>query len=55
MLRKGRTPREAKMFPAREPQRPTMFELNERGRAFPPHYLHESWQDFLYWDCELEP
>lgn len=51
----GRTPREAKMFPAREPQRPTMFELNERGRAFPPHYLHESWQDFLYWDCELEP
>lgn len=51
----GRTPREAKMFPAREPQRPSMFELNERGRAFPPHYLHESWQDFLYWDCELEP
>ena len=51
----GRTPREAKMFPAREPERPTMFELNERGRAFPPHYLHESWQDFLYWDSELEP
>jgi 5-methylcytosine-specific restriction endonuclease McrA len=51
----GRTPREAKMLPARPPQRPTMFELNERGRAFPPHYLHESWQDFLYWDCELEP
>ena len=51
----GRTPREAKMFPARKPARPSMFELNERGRAFPPHYLHESWQDFLYWDCELEP
>ncbi|MEX6632517.1 HNH endonuclease [Hyphococcus lacteus] len=51
----GRTPREAKMFPAREPLRPSMYELNERGRAFPPHYLHESWQDFLYWDCELEP
>ena len=51
----GRTPREARMRLAREPLSPTMFELNERGRAFPPHYLHESWQDFLYWDCELEP
>lgn len=51
----GRSPKQAAMFPAREPARPTMFELNERGRAFPPHYLHESWQDFLYWDSELEP
>jgi 5-methylcytosine-specific restriction endonuclease McrA len=51
----GRTPKESRMHPARPPKRPTMFELNERGRAFPPHYLHESWQDFLYWDCELEP
>jgi hypothetical protein len=32
-----------------------MFELNERGRAFPPNYLHQSWQDFLYWDSVLEP
>ena len=55
-LRKGgRMPREAKMFPARAPVRPSMYELNERGRAFPPNYLHESWQDFLYWDSELEP
>ncbi|MBB5519578.1 HNH endonuclease [Amphiplicatus metriothermophilus] len=51
----GRLPQEAKMYPAIPPARPTMFELNERGRAFPPHYLHESWQDFLYWDAELEP
>ena len=55
-LRKGgRMPRDVRMFPARSPIRPTMYELNERGRAFPPHYLHESWQDFLYWDSELEP
>jgi 5-methylcytosine-specific restriction endonuclease McrA len=55
-LRKGgRTPVEAKMHPARRPERPTMFELNERGRAFPPHYLHASWADFLYWDSVLEP
>ena len=51
----GRMPETAHMIPARKPRRPTMFELNERGRAFPPHYLHESWQDFLYWDSELEP
>lgn len=51
----GRMPSDAKMAPAKKPARPTMFELNERGRAFPPHYLHESWQDFLYWDSVLEP
>ncbi len=51
----GRMPRDAKMLPARAPEQPTMFELNERGRSFPPHYLHDSWQDFLYWDTELEP
>jgi 5-methylcytosine-specific restriction endonuclease McrA len=51
----GRMPTQAKMHPARKPVRPTMYELNERGRAFPPNYLHESWQDFLYWDSELEP
>jgi 5-methylcytosine-specific restriction endonuclease McrA len=51
----GRLPEQAKMRPAQLPVRPTMFELNERGRAFPPNYLHESWQDFLYWDSELLP
>ncbi|MEC7209446.1 MAG: HNH endonuclease, partial [Pseudomonadota bacterium] len=25
------------------------------GRRFPPNYCHESWQDYLYWDTELEP
>ncbi len=51
----GRMPKEARMFPARTPVLPTMYELNDRGRAFPPHYLHESWRDYLYWDSELEP
>ncbi|MBB4659726.1 5-methylcytosine-specific restriction endonuclease McrA [Parvularcula dongshanensis] len=51
----GKMPRDAKMFPHHAPRRPNMFELNERGRAFPPNYLHESWQDYLYWDVELEP
>lgn len=38
----------------RKPWRPTSYELQERGRAFPPNYLHESWRDYLYWDTELE-
>ena len=51
----GRMPKDARMFPARTAVRPTMYELNDRGRAFPPNYLHESWHDYLYWDTELEP
>ena len=37
------------------PRQPTVTELRERGRKFPPNYLHESWADYLYWDSELEP
>lgn len=33
---------------------PTTYELQQNGRAFPPNFLHESWNDFLYWDSELE-
>ena len=29
--------------------------LQDLGRRFPPHYLHQSWLDYLYWDIELEP
>ena len=50
----GKMPKEARMVPRQAPRRPNMFELNERGRAFPPGYLHVSWQDYLYWDAELE-
>jgi len=51
----GRMPAEARMFPFHKPQRPSMYELNDKGRGFPPNYLHESWADYLYWDTELEP
>ena len=51
----GRMPAQAKMHPYHAPRQPSMYELNEKGRAFPPNYLHESWQDYLYWDVELEP
>jgi len=50
----GRMPKEAGMFPARAPHRPTMHELQGRGRRFPPNFLHESWLDYLYWDVELD-
>lgn len=55
-LRKGgKMPRDAGMQPFRQPHRPTAMELQNNGRSFPPHYLHESWMDYLYWDIELEP
>ncbi|SLN14621.1 HNH endonuclease [Pseudooctadecabacter jejudonensis] len=36
------------------PRQPAAEQLMNMGRKFPPHYLHESWLDFLYWDAELE-
>ncbi len=54
-LRKGsKLPRECNMIPRQEPRRPTSWELQDRGRGFPPNFLHQSWRDFLYWDSELE-
>lgn len=54
-LRKGsQSLKECGLRLHRMPWRPTSFELNENGRAFPPNYLHESWRDYLYWDTELD-
>jgi 5-methylcytosine-specific restriction endonuclease McrA len=54
-LRKGgRTPHEAHMHPRHRPFAPTTHQLQENGRTFPPHYCHETWRDYLYWDIELE-
>ena len=38
----------------REPYVPNHFELLNKGKRYPPKYLHESWEDYLYWDSELE-
>jgi len=54
LMKGGRTPHEAHMHPRLKPRRPSAHELQERGRRFPPHHLHESWLDYLYWDIELE-
>ncbi len=51
----GKLPHAAGMIPMRVPDKPTVHELHANGRHFPPNYLHESWQDYLYWDTELEP
>jgi len=50
----GRTPKQAGMMPKSWPHQPTVTELRNNGRRFPPNYLHESWVDYLYWDSELE-
>ncbi|MDD9841301.1 MAG: HNH endonuclease [Alphaproteobacteria bacterium] len=51
----GRLCDQAGMFPRQKPRRPTVYELHDVGRKFPPNYLHESWQDYLYWDSQLQP
>ena len=38
----------------KRPVEPKPEILLNKGRKFPPNYLHESWLDFLYWDAELE-
>ncbi len=55
-LRKGgKVMRDAQMTPRQMPYRPTIYDLQNNGRRFPPNYLHESWMDYLYWDAPLEP
>lgn len=54
-LAKGdKMPAVAGMRPTVTPAEPTVFQLQEHGRAFPPNFLHESWGDYLYWDTELD-
>ncbi len=54
MKKGGRTPKQAGMHLHVPPIRPTSWQLQQQGRAFPPNYLHETWRDWLYWDIELE-
>jgi hypothetical protein len=43
------------MHPSQRPFAPTLSDLHQNGRQFPPNYLHESWLVYLYWDTELDP
>ena len=50
----GRTPAEAHMHIHIPPIKPTSWQLQETGKAFPPNFLHDTWRDWLYWDIELQ-
>jgi len=39
----------------KKPFIPSVADLHQRGKNFPPNFLHESWMDYLYWDVELLP
>lgn len=55
-LKKGnKACRDVGIFPRQKPFAPTVYDLHNNGRMFPPNYLHDSWLDYLYWDAELEP
>jgi 5-methylcytosine-specific restriction endonuclease McrA len=51
----GAHPKQINMWPNQTPYEPTVYELHNNGRKFPPNFLHESWMDYLYWDAELQP
>ena len=51
----GKMPKQARMSPRHKPYTPSIHDLHNAGRRFPPNYLHESWMDYLYWDTPLEP
>lgn len=55
LLKGGRLAHHSGMHPRHPPHKPSVTELRNNGRLFPPNYLHESWADYLYWDSELEP
>ncbi len=54
MMKGGKLPHQCGMYPRQRPHQPSITELRNNGRKFPPNYLHESWADYLYWDSELE-
>lgn len=47
-------PNQSHTTPLRQPYAPSFWELQEIGRHYPPHNLHEGWRDYLYWNVELE-
>ena len=47
--------KDVNMWPKQHPYEPTVHDLHNNGRLFPPNYLHQSWLDYLYWDAVLEP
>ena len=50
----GRLYEKSGMLLFKKPFSPTIEDLHNNGKYFPPNFLHESWIDYLYWDVELE-
>lgn len=50
----NKLPKECGMHPLREPKPPSIWQLQENGRRFPPNFLHHTWGDYLYWDAKLD-
>ena len=46
----NRTPAEAGLRLIRKPYAPSVYELRDKGRKYPPAYIHESWKPFLQWN-----
>jgi len=53
-LKMNRTPEQAGLKLVKKPRRPNVYELREMGKKYPPRYLDETWEDYLYWNTELE-
>ena len=51
----GRLFEKSGMHLFQKPYEPSIEDLHNNGRNFPPNFLHKSWMDYLYWDVELEP
>ena len=51
----GRFYKNSGMYLNQKPFIPSVDDLHNNGKNFPPHFLHESWMDYLYWDVELLP
>ena len=50
----GRLYEKSGMLLFKKPFSPSIEDLHNNGKYFPPNFLHESWMDYLYWDVELE-
>lgn len=38
---------------AKYPETPTFSELQNKARRYPPSWIHETWEDYLYFESEI--
>ena len=55
LMKGGYLPHQIKMFPAQKPSARAWPSCTATAGCSRPTILHESWQDYLYWDTELDP